>query len=204
MTIPLYKQDKPTTEPIEYYITQFLNSKDIADNIKKLLFDALVQGKNVRQYLSINLDIAYASTKKLSDDIFGAFDSTIRFKTRVLNTFNTKQCGKCSDILDKSFFDINNSRPDKLQTICKFCKSTWIHNNKAYYANLASNRRNQKIAIYYKQELLDFYRKCPIGYEVDHIVPITNDIICGLHVPWNLQYLPWQENRSKSNKFIAG
>lgn len=41
-----------------------------------------------------------------------------------------------------------------------------------------------------------------IPHEVDHIVPLISDMVCGLHVEHNLRIIPRFDNRSKSNKLI--
>lgn len=46
----------------------------------------------------------------------------------------------------------------------------------------------------------EIYLHRPEGYEVDHIVPVSKG---GLHHQDNLQYLPKEVNRKKSNKLVA-
>ena len=51
-----------------------------------------------------------------------------------------------------------------------------------------------------KQVISDFYRDCPVGFHVDHIVPLNSEVICGLHIVENMMYLPQKENLKKGNK----
>lgn len=64
-----------------------------------------------------------------------------------------------------------------------------------------SARRSLGGKIGTKKDLLNFYKNCPKDKEVDHIIPLKNDKICGLHVPWNMQYLTRSDNAVKNNSF---
>lgn len=53
------------------------------------------------------------------------------------------------------------------------------------------------------QPIVDFYANCPVGCEVDHALPLRGRNVSGFHTLANLQYLQAQDNRAKSNKFVA-
>lgn len=77
--------------------------------------------------------------------------------------------------------------------------------NKAKYLAFSSGRRAVKRKAtpkwVDKEALLAIYKNRPLGMHVDHIIPLCGKNVCGLHVPWNLQYLTKSDNSKKHVKF---
>lgn len=51
------------------------------------------------------------------------------------------------------------------------------------------------------EKIKEIYKNCPNGYHVDHIIPLQGNLVSGLHVENNLQYLTAYDNLVKGNKF---
>lgn len=85
----------------------------------------------------------------------------------------------------------------------------WADKNVGYLKNKSAERRialhratpNYDYGAQEELDMIKIYDKCPKGYHVDHIIPIKHPLVCGLHVPCNLQYLPAADNIRKSNHF---
>lgn len=96
----------------------------------------------------------------------------------------------------------------------KTAREKYRENNKDKFAHYSAKRRATKlqatppwITEEQSKDIENFYslsRKLSKltgePMEVDHIVPLQGENVCGLHVPWNLQVLHMKLNRTKGNR----
>lgn len=126
-----------------------------------------------------------------------------RYDHFLLAKLDKKLCSKCSNIYNISDFHINKSKVDGLSQYCKDCdRDAQRIIAPAREAKRRASKLNATPAWANMAIIRDFYKNCPTGYHVDHIVPIQNDKVYGLHVIENLQYLTAEDNLAKGNKFI--
>lgn len=100
------------------------------------------------------------------------------------------------------------ANPEKRKAVVK----AYTQNNKDRMCAKTRNRQLKKLQATPswadKEGLRILYEQCDYisrlsmePHQVDHIVPIRNSSVCGLHVPWNLQIITATENRRKGNIF---
>jgi len=150
--------------------------------------------------------------------------SSLDWYVYLLNSINLRRCTTCNNILDKSNFYAAINKNSGLRDKCITCDNAAnkIHrelnkehykaakhqhylSNKSLYIAKDAKRRAVKmsaVACWANMEEINLiYKYCPVGYHVDHIVPLQGVLVCGLHCEHNLQYLPATDNLSKGNKF---
>lgn len=135
-----------------------------------------------------------------------------------LNEFNKQasaksgyrsKCKNCQAIESKQYYERNKSK------INAKSKKHYELNKRAYLEKYARRRaaKIQAVPKWYSEldsfifeEMRDLcklrYNLTNVIHEIDHIVPLQSNIVCGLHWHKNWQILTRAENRSKSNKLL--
>jgi len=118
----------------------------------------------------------------------------------ILKTIDMQLCPKCKEVQHSCMFNTN-------QCFCTRCNKKYreAHKEEAREASRAYvlSKRQRMPWWVDRKKLREMYKNKPIGYHVDHIIPLNGDLVSGLHIPENLQYLTPEENLSKGNRYVG-
>lgn len=183
-----------------------ITEASIPSNRKNITLETVV--KALSQLGNLATDLGYKSIgggsggSKFVKKLLPNKPSKIRAYTYVLLAADLRICHQCSNVTDVADFSPS-------ATECKECANKrvtkyWKDNpelNRAHDAKYRAAKLNRTPEWSDNDKIKEIYAKCPEGHHVDHIIPLQGELVSGLHVPENLQYLPASENCSKGNRF---
>jgi hypothetical protein len=168
-------------------VSALINTRSLEDAAKELGYTVTPVKQAIR--------LAFANAKVLSNGAFGKGMST-SWSKRLLAVVDLKKCSSCQAVLNVNEFYSSIDTLDKLDHICASCRRE--------QCSIKASKRNLRVPVWYtgqRASILEFYKNCPKGFHVDHIIPLQGKTVSGLHVLNNLQYLTKSENQHKSNNF---
>lgn len=179
----------------EYILSKLEELKVPTTHLGKSVVGAIVDGYRPHNW---NASTFRNFTKKY----FPGKPDKIYLRTYIPEIYEHKYCSGCEEVKPFECFYKHENNRSGINSQCKNCqysqtKITQTARSAKYRASLS-----ERIPVWADlNEIAEFYKNCPEGYHVDHIIPLNGDSVSGLHVISNLQYLPAAENIKKSNKF---
>lgn len=172
------------------------------------------------------LGIAYKTIITLSprflQPIFGRLNGgNETWKFKFLHYLEYKICSSCHTLLPYTEYHLDRSSSRGVSSSCRKCKivenaimyrkdSVKESHKRSYEkhkpAILERNIRSKgeralRVPTWSQtQDIIKIYESCPEGYHVDHELPLKGELVSGLHVKENLQYLTAEENIKKGNR----
>jgi hypothetical protein len=128
---------------------------------------------------------------------------------------------------EKLYKETKDWKEDNKEKVSEYRKEYWILNSdkekelakkwrkvnrgicNSYGANYRSSKKNATPWWSDLDVIKEIYKSAReltiltgIQFHVDHILPLNNPTVQGLHIPANLRIIPYYENLSKSNRII--
>lgn len=149
--------------------------------------------------------LAAQTISDLNKKFFVGKPNNMKVCTYLLNKYDLKYCSECNHVYSLDSFHLNESKATGRQEYCKQCFNSKVRDTrKEYQASRKADKLNATPSWANLNKIKEIYSKCPVGYHVDHVIPLVGSNVCGLHVENNLQYLTAKDNLQKSNKFTPG
>lgn len=171
-------------------ITEEILLKTLAKNSYKLNEELNISYNLVGEYLKILFPERPINNSKVDNWL--------------LLQYGLKQCKNCNEVKELELFSANKSRNDRVNSHCKECHHKNTVEYQREYQRFYKALKISRCPIWANREIIkEIYKNCPQGYDVDHIIPLQGQLVSGLHIETNLQYLLHEINCSKGNKFIV-
>lgn len=144
------------------------------------------------------------------------------WKFKLITHAEHRKCADCKEMLPFSAFDTNNYNSTGKHSYCRKCRvaanavqykkestqeahkrsqELHYHDIRARNALYRIERSRRNVPWADLDKIKEVYKNCPSGMHVDHVIPLKGELVSGLHVHNNLQYLTPEENIRKSNSF---
>ncbi len=199
-------------EAIVYCSTR-LNLNDVFYRNKfKIKYEHFLEEISKERYNLVkdkSLNITASTCSKYMKLLFPNRTTTEKPCTYILGLFKLKFCPSCKLVYSYEYYFKNKSTLNGISAQCKTCTTNcwneWYASNKhIHIARVAEYRARLTLAMpnwANKDKIVGIYSLRKQGEHVDHIIPLCNDCVCGLHVHNNLRCVSSTVNLEKNNKF---